>query len=923
MTVQLSSLVVRGELDASKYAAGAQQKQAADKGMVASGQQVAQTQTQVDQKLSASGDVLARLSRGYVEGYRAQERFEQGLRSLNRGLETGKISMQQAETILVGMNQKLGLSANASDIAGKGQVQLAAAVKNANAALAAQKVEIDQVAASMKRLDAANDNSLLFRRRNLTYQAFDVAQMAALGQAPGMLLLQQGPQIAQIYAGQGGIRAALSDSVALVARLARGFGPVALAVGAGAAAIQSMREDIERTEGRTVSFGETATAVFKVIASDIYGLVEPAVNAIAPWFDLAWDKITAGVKVAGNLFVAGWVVQIDAVKFLADSIPDAFIAAGEAAANGFLSAIEQAVRESLVAINDMLTDWNGALRDSGIDFQLPLAPPPMSFRLGRVDVGGAAAADRLGRRWSDFREGAEDAFSRDYVGDYYGSVRDRVGQYLPAVAGSGIDRWANLRDRDDGAIARLREIQRAREAEFDRTEDRVYGFLDKFTSTLMSSGGDIGEAFGQAVLAGFQDVAKEALKNFATEITKAILGYDRNGAPAGGGSILGSLFGNNDNKAPFNPTTTLSAILGGADNTSAGKIARMPLEPISSSYSVANATNFIRQYASSIGIDPDIALRVARSEGLGAGIWQSNFTRGGFREPSFGPFQLLKGGKGTGFGTGLGNVFQARTGLDPADPANWQRSTAFALDQAKAGGWGPWYGAKGQGITGFEGIDRSATKAAGSMEKLSSSSISTAQALTGSLGSLSQQLMGVGGGAGGSGWFSGLMGMFGGAAGATRFMMGISPAATQHIAAGFGGLFDVGGYTGQGGKHEVAGLVHRGEVVWSQDDIRRAGGVNIVEAMRKGMPGFAMGGYVGGYIAGGSPAVQMSRPTGMHITWGWERGSDGNLNVAIKDVAQQEGRREAGAAVGAYAYKQRQGGAAADDHRYKRLKRTG
>lgn len=54
-----------------------------------------------------------------------------------------------------------------------------------------------------------------------------------------------------------------------------------------------------------------------------------------------------------------------------------------------------------------------------------------------------------------------------------------------------------------------------------------------------------------------------------------------------------------------------------------------------------------------------------------------------------------------------------------------------------------------------------------------------------------------------------------------------------------------GGYTGAGGKYEPAGIVHAGEVVWSQDDIRRAGGVGVVEAMRLGGRGYAGGGVVG------------------------------------------------------------------------------
>ncbi|MDR9530746.1 tape measure protein [Acinetobacter baumannii] len=45
--------------------------------------------------------------------------------------------------------------------------------------------------------------------------------------------------------------------------------------------------------------------------------------------------------------------------------------------------------------------------------------------------------------------------------------------------------------------------------------------------------------------------------------------------------------------------------------------------------------------------------------------------------------------------------------------------------------------------------------------------------------------------------------------------------------------FADGGYTGSGGKYEPAGIVHKGEVVWSQKDIRRWGGVGLVENMRK------------------------------------------------------------------------------------------
>jgi hypothetical protein len=119
-------------------------------------------------------------------------------------------------------------------------------------------------------------------------------------------------------------------------------------------------------------------------------------------------------------------------------------------------------------------------------------------------------------------------------------------------------------------------------------------------------------------------------------------------------------------------------------------------------YSMASYEQYIRQAAQQRGIDPDIAVAVARSEGGVDVFQQSKVRKNGVQEPSYGPFQLLKGGNG--FPMGMGNDFMTRTGLDPANPANAHATIDFALDQAKQVGWSPWYGAKAIGVTGMEGI---------------------------------------------------------------------------------------------------------------------------------------------------------------------------------------------------------------------------
>lgn len=65
----------------------------------------------------------------------------------------------------------------------------------------------------------------------------------------------------------------------------------------------------------------------------------------------------------------------------------------------------------------------------------------------------------------------------------------------------------------------------------------------------------------------------------------------------------------------------------------------------------------------------------------------------------------------------------------------------------------------------------------------------------------------------------------------------------------FSGGFDEGGYTGSGGKYEPAGVVHKGEVVWSQADVQKFGGLHAVESIRP--TAGTVKSYKGQYFGGG------------------------------------------------------------------------
>ena len=1072
MVQQISSLIVQPVLDPSKYTPGAQEKVAADKAMTASMRETGAAAVDTSAKISTSGDVLSRLSRQYVEGYSAQQRFTQGLGQLNRGLETGKISIEGAERILVGMNQRLGLTANAAELAAKGQMTLASAVERANVQIARQANDLAAADAANRRMQAANSNVISTGARqaagyNAGQQLQDIAMMSMVGQSPGVLALQQGPQLATAIQQGGGLAAlgaGLTSLLSVTMLLTVGFTAATAATiqwfmkgrdGAKSLddALKAHSETLRLLKGQYGELGEAVKTVGNAgglaftgaSARDAQTLLQAQIREkTGPFLSTlggdGWLKSLfgngGGIEGLRNLsgdqkmFAAPMAALIesaksgktdlaafndeverlfskalgstdnparlrataDAVELLganAFKVADKFAPFADAinrlkveAADGkpnlsvFNAEIERIGQQKglrkladeaillgkeIVALVDKAGELDRALRQidredtrPGLSDRRALgayvnrrsadldtlnaqfeADQQMARartnaeRLAAVeaqvrararedaDKGGGlqarvdrALAQERTRQEIEARDAAiqrsqaldrslaQQRLELDLIGKTGGEqaklrfefermqeLRDQaartggpiddkevaaikaaaeeMGKYADALARakladdlqfereqlfrSPLDQQIASRLRGTGIGLNSPEAQMMRDNQyFSDVKGIVTGFLSDFEAGLMDSGGDIGKALGRAVLGGLNSILDKIISNLfdqiGTSIASSITGVTGGGAGAGG-SLLGDIG---------------KALIGGSrganDNYAPGAITRAALPDIvsGSSYSVANATNFIRQYASSIGIDPDIALRVARSEGLGAGIWQSNFFRNGFREPSFGPFQLLKGGPGTGFGAGLGNAFQRQTGLDPANPANWQQSTAFALDQAKASGWGAWYGAKGQGIIGFDGIDRSATNAAAAVDKFTTGTTKAAAGV-GQLGQAgSQATQGLGtfastlsqfqaaGGAAPTGWNGVLGSLFGGATGwgAAGNWLAANPG-------GFIGLWDEGGFTGAGGKHEPAGIVHKGEYVLDADTVMRAGGPHVLDGLRRGLRGYADGGFVG------------------------------------------------------------------------------
>ncbi|MVA56265.1 phage tail length tape measure family protein [Agrobacterium vitis] len=239
--------------------------------------------------IAAYGAELDRLQAKFDPLFAAQKRYESALQQINQAQQVGAISASQAIDLKLketsAYNALASAAANAAaankryaeaavakvtvtpdrgaDIAAYGQeldrlrakynplyavtVNYKTAVSEIREAHKAGAISTDEMTAAISRNRQAtlasieaikgrnsasnNDRNSQFRRQNLTYQVFDVAQSTALGMPLAMVAMQQGPQVIQMYAGQGGVNAALKDLGTIAANAGRLITPLSVSIG--------------------------------------------------------------------------------------------------------------------------------------------------------------------------------------------------------------------------------------------------------------------------------------------------------------------------------------------------------------------------------------------------------------------------------------------------------------------------------------------------------------------------------------------------------------------------------------------------------------------------------------------------------------------------------------------------------------------
>lgn len=99
--------------------------------------------------------------------------------------------------------------------------------------------------------------------------------------------------------------------------------------------------------------------------------------------------------------------------------------------------------------------------------------------------------------------------------------------------------------------------------------------------------------------------------------------------------------------------------------------------------------------------------------------------------------------------------------------------------------------------------------------------------------------------------------------------------------------YDEGGYTGYGGKYEPAGVVHKGEFVFTKEATQRIGVSNLYGMMR----GYADGGVVDGagmmYGASSSGTAGVNVQTTVNVSTGSDQQQSASQNAALTKAYQQ------------------------------------
>ncbi|OLF81281.1 hypothetical protein AWH62_00985 [Maricaulis sp. W15] len=325
---------------------------------------------------------------------------------------------------------------------------------------------------AMDQLGRSTRNTAM-QQRLLMFQMNDVFTTLAMGMNPLMVLIQQGPQISQIYGpGEGGAARAFREMGSMLTSAVTKFWPLIAIVGVAAVGIAGMTNAIDDTTKYSVTMGDVMMGAFQTIGDGVLSFIQPALDTLGVTFSQVWDGIVEGTRMVGNVLINGFrraIIQTAAQwRVLATPAIRTFQLISEhwsrlpvilgdvvlGAANRVIAGMEAMVNGAVDRINgliDMLPDWVEVDRLGQVHMGRIINPfEGMSDTFGEAlsDLPGDIAAEMVSVM-QQAAASAADTLDDDPMGDFYRGTRDR-------------------------AVARARDRANAREGDSERAVENPY-----------------------------------------------------------------------------------------------------------------------------------------------------------------------------------------------------------------------------------------------------------------------------------------------------------------------------------------------------------------------------------------------------------------------------------------------------------------
>ncbi|WP_457587285.1 phage tail length tape measure family protein [Ensifer canadensis] len=445
----------------------------------------------------------------------------------------------------------------------------------------------------------------------------------------------------------------------------------------------------------------------------------------------------------------------------------------------------------------------------------------------------------------------------------------------------------------------IRETMREQEA-----RGLIGGFFTDLRGGFREEGKSIGEVFGDAFKNSLLKVSERLTAPFEKMLENLLIGSAKDEP---GGLLAGFLgMGGGKGNSPANDNSAITGLIG-------SNVVRLPLAaPNSSLYrqAISNLESRGSGGYSALGPLTNGDRAYGAYQVMGANI--PSWTKGALGK-SLTPQQYLADPRAQD------SVFDHYFGKSVAKYGNPQDAASVwftGRPLSKGAGATDILGTSGSAYvdkfnTELDRLSGSAGKVTGSIGGLGDATSQAAKGL-GTLGNgfdkfgqtLSTSFFPSAPGAGG-GALGGLFSMFPGIGG----FLG-SKQLTGAIGKGSWGLWSEGGFTGHGGKYDPAGFVHKGEVVFSQEDVARNGGVAAVEAIR--LRGYAEGGAVAVDPIMSAPRLAQAanqnigasggRDIRFHFTQALDVDDSGALILRMRHIAQTESASAAQTAIDGFAY---------------------